>query len=50
MHINLQEGYYQVSYSISGILRTPGYIQLTPNYNGNSHLETGVYFATNTNG
>lgn len=25
-------------------------MQITPSYNGTSHLETGVYFATGTNG
>lgn len=46
----MTEGYYLVSYSIAGILRDPGYIQVTPYYNGIPHLETGIYFATNTDG
>ena len=25
-------------------------MQITPSYNGRSHLETGIYFATNANG
>ena len=49
-NINLTEGYYLVSYSIAGILRDPGYIQVTPYYNGMPHLETGIYFATSADG
>ena len=50
MHVQLQAGYYQVSYSVSAIFNTPSYMQVTPFYNGVSHLETGVYFATSANG
>lgn len=48
--ITLAPGYYLVAYSVSGIFRTANYMQVTPSYNGASHLETGVYFATSTNG
>ncbi len=50
MHVQLQAGYYLVSYSVSAIFNTPSYMQVTPFYNGVSHLETGVYFATSANG
>ena len=49
-HVTLKAGYYLVSYSISAVLRDPGYIQITPFYNGSAHLETGIYFAVNTDG
>ena len=49
-HVALKAGYYLVSYSVSAVLRDPGYMQVTPSYNGISHLETGVYFATSTDG
>ena len=49
-HIALKAGYYLVSYSVSAVLRDPGYMQITPSYNGAAHLETGVYFATNADG
>ena len=39
-------GYYLISYKVSAQLRNPGYIQVTPSYNGAPHLETGIYFAT----
>lgn len=48
--VTLAPGYYLVSYSVSGIFRTASYMQVTPSYNGTAHLETGVYFATSTNG
>lgn len=48
--ITLQPGYYLVSYSVAAIYRTASYMQITPYYNGTPHLETGVYFATSTNG
>lgn len=48
--ITLTAGYYLVSYSVSGVLRNAGYVQVTPYYNGATHLETGVYFATSANG
>ena len=49
-HVSLKAGYYLVSYSVSAVLRDPGYMQITPVYNGSAHLETGIYFATNTDG
>ena len=48
--VNLAPGYYLVTYSVSAILRAPGYIQVTPYYDGAAHLETGIYFATTANG
>lgn len=48
--ITLQPGYYLVAYSISAIYRTASYMQVTPSYNGTSHIETSVYFATSVNG
>ena len=46
----MDAGYYLISYKVSAIFRTPNYMQITPSYNGTSHLETGIYFATSTNG
>lgn len=48
--VSLQPGYYLISYKVSCIFREPNYMQITPIYNGMSHLETGIYFATSTNG
>lgn len=48
--ISLAPGYYLVNYSVSALFRQANYMQVTPSYNGISHLETGVYFATTTNG
>lgn len=48
--ITLQPGYYLVSYKVSAVFRTANYMQVTPFYNGTSHLEYGIYFATTTNG
>lgn len=45
-HITLAPGYYLMSYHVSVILRTPGYMQVTPSYNGASHIEFGLYFKT----
>ena len=50
MHIQLAAGSYLVSYSVSAIFSDPAYMQVTPFYNGTSHLETGVYFATIADG
>ena len=49
-HIILSPGYYLVSYKVSAIFRAANYMQLTPSYNGRAHLETGIYFATRTDG
>lgn len=48
--IALKAGYYLISYKVSALFRTPNYMQITPSYNGSAHLETGIYFATSTNG
>lgn len=44
----LQPGIYLCIYEVSGILSTSGYIQVTPVYQGNAHLEHAAY--DNTNG
>ena len=49
-NITLAPGYYLFSYKVSAIFRTPNYMQVTPSYNGTSHLETGIYFATSADG
>lgn len=48
--IILKPGYYFIYYKVSALFRAPGYMQITPSYNGSPHIETGAYFATNTNG
>lgn len=48
--ISLTAGYYLISYKVSGLFRTANYMQVTPVYNGSAHLETGIYFATSTDG
>ena len=48
--ISLAPGYYLISYKISALFSSPNYLQITPFYNGTSHLETGIYFATAANG
>lgn len=47
-HITLAPGYYLLSYHVSTLLSTPGYMQVTPFYNGNAHIEYGIYFKTGT--
>lgn len=44
--VTLQPGVYLVSYHISAILETAGYLQITPAYNGRGYLEYGVYGRT----
>ncbi|MGO5113710.1 hypothetical protein ACTQ33_01550 [Candidatus Avoscillospira sp. LCP25S3_F1] len=48
--IALAPGYYLVSYKVSAIFSAPNYLQVTPSYNGTSHLEYGIYFATTAAG
>ena len=48
--IGLAPGYYLISYKVSCLFRQASYMQVTPSYNGTSHLETGIYFATSTEG
>ena len=48
--LNLQPGFYLISYKVSCLFRQASYMQITPFYNGTSHLETGIYFATSTEG
>ncbi len=48
--VTLAPGNYLVSYKVSATLDQPGYLQVTPSYNGTPHLESGVYFATTANG
>ncbi|QNM05780.1 hypothetical protein [Qiania dongpingensis] len=45
-NIILEPGYYLISYGVSAILRSAGYMQITPFYNNAAHIETGVYFKT----
>lgn len=47
--LSLKEGYYQIDYRVTTLLRTPGYIQITPVYNGASHIEFGAYDNTSIN-
>lgn len=42
--LSLMSGYYLISYHVSAILSAPGYLQVTPSYNGRAHIETGIYF------
>ena len=44
--IVLEPGTYLISYHVSAILQTAGYMQVTPFYNGASHIEFGIYFKT----
>lgn len=44
--IRLEPGYYLISYHVSAILETAGYLQVTPAYGGQGHLEYGVYART----
>lgn len=46
--IVLKPGYYLISYGVSMLMRTAGYIQITPYYNNAPHIETGIYFKTGT--
>lgn len=48
--ISLAPGYYYISYQISYILSDVGYMQITPAYNGTSHIEYGIYFWVATAG
>ncbi len=43
-------GYYLISFKVSTIFTGANYMQVTPYYNGSSHLETGIYFATSADG
>ena len=45
-NIVLQPGKYAVWYSVSAVLDNAGYMQVTPSYNGQPHIEYGVYFRT----
>lgn len=45
----LTPGYYLINYNVTVILATPGYMQITPFYDGKVHLELGVYVKTTQN-
>ena len=45
-HISLVPGVYLISFHVSAILRTAGYMQVTPFYNSSPHIEFGIYFKT----
>lgn len=47
--LELQPGFYHISYTVSTILRTAGYMQITPYYNQFAHIENGIYSKTGTN-
>ena len=44
--VGLEPGTYFVTYHISAVLDTAGYLQITPSYSGGAHLEYGVYGRT----
>ena len=44
--VTLEPGVYLVTYSVSAVLETAGYLQVTPSYGGQGHLEYGVYGRT----
>ena len=44
--VALAPGTYLVTYHISAVLETAGYLQITPSYGGSAHLEYGVYGRT----
>lgn len=46
--VSLAPGVYAISYEVSALLAAPGFIQVTPYYNGAAHLEYGIYFMTGT--
>lgn len=48
--ISLVPGYYLISYKVSAVFRQANYMQVTPTYNGTTHLETGIYFAVDGSG
>lgn len=48
--ILLEKGDYLIAYQVSGLMREPGYMQVTPFYNSAAHLEEGIYFMTGTGG
>ena len=48
--ISLAPGYYLISFSVSALYRTASYMQITPSYNGASHIESGIYSATSASG
>ena len=47
--ITLTPGYYLINYNVTAILRTSGYMQITPFYDGRSHIELGAYIKTTQN-
>ena len=47
--LRLQPGYYRVSYAVSVLLATPGYLQVTPAFGGFDRIDLGIYFRTSGN-
>ena len=47
--LRLQPGYYRVSYAVSVLLATPGYLQVTPAFGGFARIDLGIYFRTSGN-
>lgn len=48
--VTLAPGTYLIAYHVSAILDAAGYLQVTPAYGGQGHLEYGVYGRTGTAG
>ncbi|MFR6624821.1 MAG: hypothetical protein ACLURW_00510 [Flavonifractor plautii] len=44
--LRLQPGYYQVFSDVFVILASPGYLQITPSFNGQARIDLGIYFRT----
>ena len=44
--VTLAPGTYLVTYHVSAVLETAGYLQVTPSYNGQAFLQYGVYGRT----
>ncbi|MFR6181583.1 MAG: collagen-like protein, partial [Flavonifractor plautii] len=44
--LRLQPGYYQVFFDVFVILASPGYLQITPSFNGQARIDLGIYFRT----
>ena len=44
--VSLPPGYYLISYHATVFLRSAGFMQVTPSYNGAPRVEVGIYFRT----
>ncbi|WP_249300276.1 hypothetical protein [Feifania hominis] len=45
-HVALEPGIYSIEYQVSALLANSSYMQITPFYNGATHIEYGIYFMT----